>query len=247
MNSNNVSTITATLHTISYFQFERSISTWIGAAIGTTFTCLTLQRYIRCKHQRTHFTYVYHCSLVFSLLLSFLCTPLQTLTDYFRSNLSLMSDQQRQLWCNFHLIAFFISSAGIGYSIAYASLERTLFIFYSMNPRLTWTRQFTPMLIIFTVCSLVVTLVVVLTRCSPNMCQSFYRSVSFHVLWFVFQFIVPFTVMLLAIASFLHHINVHTQRLRLSVNRTRSKKKFRRILLHLNIYSLYFLYSVRSR
>ena len=232
---------------LNTFRFEQYILTWFSSIIGTIFSCLSLIRYFRYNSQRTHLTYVYHFSLGFSLILCLISTPLHTLTNYFWSILPLSSEQQRRLLCNFDLITFFISSAGIGYSIAYASLERTIVIFYSQNIRLTWIRQFTPFLIIFTLCSLVITLFVLLSKYSLVIypCLLCYvESLTFQLLWFLLQFIIPFMFMLMAIIFLIYRIEVHTNRIRTSINRKRSRKKFQRILIHLNIYNLYYFLSI---
>ena len=230
------------------FRPEQYLLIWLSSLVAIVFCCLNLYRYVHSKEQRTQLTYVYHCSLGFSLLLSLVSSPLQTLTDYLWSNLSISNDRQRQLLCNFYLITFFIASAGIGYSMAYASLERTLFLFYSSAPRLTWSRQFTPIVIIFFMCSVLSTLIVLLTRCSPlDQCQCFYHSVdalAFHGLWLVFQFLLPFLSMLISIGLLLYHIELHLQRLRTSLNRKRSRKKFHRILVHLTIYNCFYFVAV---
>ena len=230
------------------FRVEQYLFIWLSSLVSTVFSALNLYRYVQSKEQRTQLTYLYHCSLGFSLLLSLVSSPLQTLTAYLWSDPSIISDRPRQLLCNFDLITFFIGSAGIGYSLAYASLERTLFLFYSSSPRLTWARQFTPIVLIFFLCSVLSTLFVLLTRCSPmDDCQCFYHSVdalAFHSLWLVFQFLLPFLSMLLAIVLLLYHIELHLRRLRTSLNRQRSRKKFHRILVHLNIYTAFYFLSL---
>lgn len=229
------------------FHFERYIIIWISGFISTIFSLLSLIRYFRYNYQRTHLTYVYHFSLGFSLLLSLISTPLYTLTDYFWSILPITYDQQHRLLCNFNLICFFISSSGIGYSIAYASLERTFFIFYSQNIRLTWIRQFTPFLIIFSLCSIVITLLVLLSKCSLEQfpCLScYFNSILFESIWFLLQFLIPFLFMLIAILFLIYRIEIHTNRIRTSINRKRSKQKFQRILIHLNIYNIYYMLSI---
>lgn len=232
---------------ITSFRFERYIIIWISALIGTIFSCLSLIRYFRYNYQRTHLTYVYHFSLGFSLILSLISTPLYTLTDYFWSILPITSESQHRLLCNFNLITFFIASAGIGYSIAYASLERTFFIFYSQNIRLTWIRQFTPFLIIFSFCSIIITLLVLLSKCSfeVSSCLLCYFSLfTFQLIWFLLQFLIPFLFMLIAILFLIYRIEIHTNRLRTSISRKRSRQKFQRILIHLNIYNFYYLLSI---
>jgi hypothetical protein len=229
------------------FRFERYIITWFSATIGIIFSCLSLIRYFRYNYQRTHLTYVYHFSLGFSLILSLISTPLHTLTDYFSSILPITSDQQLRLLCNFDLITYFIASAGIGYSIAYASLERTIFIFYSQNIRLTWIRQFTPFLIIFSLCSIVITLFVLLSKCPLDIspCLLCYFSLlTFQLIWFLLQFIIPFLSMLIAMLFLIYRIEIHTNRIRTTIYRKRSRKKFQRIIIHLNIYYIYYLLSI---
>jgi len=229
------------------FRIQNYVIMWISAIIGTIFSCLSLIRYFRNNSQRTHFTYVYHFSLGFSLILSLISTPLHTLTDYFWSILPITSEQQRRLICNFDLITFFIASAGIGYSIGYASLERTFFIFYSQNIRLTWIRQFTPFLIIFSSCSIIITLFVLLSKYSLenfSCLLCYFSSLIFQFIWFLLQFIIPFLFMLIAILFLIYRIEIHTNHLRTSINRKRSRKKFQRILIHLNIYNIYYLLSI---
>jgi hypothetical protein len=229
---------------IYLFRFERYIIIWLGAIIGTIFSCLALIRYFRFKSQRTQLTYVYHFSLGFCLILSLISTPLHTLTDYFSSN---NSDLSRRLLCNFDLVTFFIASSGIGYSIAYASLERTFFIFYSQNIRLTWIRQFTPFLIIFSLCSLAITLLVLLFSCSLDIYPCllcYFSSFKFQFIWFLLQFIIPFLLMLIAVLFLIYRIEIHTKRIRTSINRRYSRQKFQRILIHLNIYNIYYLLSI---
>ena len=226
------------------FRFEQHIIIWISAAVGTVFSCLSLIRYFRHNYQRTQLTYVYHFSLGFSLILSLISTPLHTFVAYF---FSISSEQQRRLLCNFDLIVLFIASAGIGYSIAYASLEQTYFIFHSQNIRLTWIRQFTPFLMIFSSCSMAVTLLVLLSNCSSddyscllNSCS----SLTFQIIWFVLQFLIPFSLMLIAIFFLIYRIETQTNRIRTSINRKRSRRRFHRILIYLNIYNIYFLFSI---
>ena len=50
--------------------------------------------------------------------------------------------------------------------------------------------------------------------------------------------------MLIAIIYLLYQIDTHTKRLRLSISRKKSRKKFHRILIHLGIYHIYYLLSV---
>jgi hypothetical protein len=229
------------------FRFEEFLIIWISSCIGAIFSCLSLIRYFRYKHQRTQLTYVYHFSLGFSAILSLISTPLHTLTEYFSSFLPLTSEEQRRLLCNFDLITLFIGSAGIGYSLAYASLERTFFIFYSQNIRLTWIRQFTPFLVIFSLCSIIITLFVLLTNCplENSPCLLYYfSSLTYEFLWFLFEFLIPFMFMLLAILFLIYRIKIHTDRIRSSINRKRSRNKFQRILIHLNIYNIYYLLSI---
>ena len=232
---------------IIVFRFERYLITWLSAIVGTIFSCLTFIRYFRYKYQRTQLTYVYHFSLGFSLILCLISTPLYALTDYFWSILPLSFDSLRRVLCNFDLIVFFIASAGIGYSIAYASLERTFFIFYSQNIRLTWIRQFTPFLIIFSQCSLSITLLVLLSKCSLDMYSCtlcYFSSLTFQSIWFLLQFIIPFLSMLMAVLFLIYRIEIHTKRIRTSINRKYSRQKFQRILIHLNIYNVYYLLSI---
>jgi hypothetical protein len=240
-------TSTNETNNIYIFHFEQYLITWLSAIIGTIFSCLTLIRYFRYKYQRTQLTYVYHFSLGFSLILCLISTPLHTLTDYSWSILPVNSDLLRRLLCNFDLITFFIASAGIGYSIAYASLERTFFIFYSQNLRLTWIRQFTPFLIIFSLCSLSITLLILLSNYSFDIYPCllcYFSSLKFQLIWFFLQFIIPFSLMLIAILFLIYRIEIHTQRIRTSINRKYSRQKFQRILIHLNIYNIYYLLSI---
>ena len=229
------------------FQFEQHIIIWISAVVGTIFSCLNLIRYFRYNYQRTQLTYVYHFSLGFSLILSLISTPLHTLTGYFWSMLPSTSEQQRRLLCNFNLITLFVASAGIGYSIAYASLEQTFFIFHSQNLRLTWIRQFTPFLVIFSSCSVTVTLLVLLSKCSSNdypCLLNYCSSLIFQLIWFFLQFLIPFSLMLMAMFFLIYRIESHTNRIRTSINRKRSRRRFQRILIYLNIYNIYYLFSV---
>lgn len=226
------------------FRFEQHILIWLSALVDIVFLSLSLFRYFRYKYQRTHLTYVYHFSLGFSILLSVICTPLHSLTEYYSS---WISEQQRRLLCNFNLIAFFVASAGIGYSLAYASLERTFFIFFSQNIRLSWFRQFMPFLIIFSSCSMIITLFVLLAKCSLEafLCIiCYFSSLSFQFIWFSLQFLLPFAFMLLAISFLIYRIEIHTNRIQSSITRHRSKKKFHRILIHLNIYTLYYIFAL---
>jgi len=228
------------------FRIEHHILTWLSALIGIIFSCLSIIRYFRWNHQRTPLTYVYHFSLGFSLLLCLISTPLHTLTSYFWSILPLIDENRRRVLCNFDLIAFFLSSTGIGYSIAYANIERTFFIFHSQNIRLTWMRQFAPFVIIFIFSSLVITLFVLLTPCVLSNYPCFFCYVnSFRLLfvWCFLQFLFPFILMLIAIGFLIYRIEIYTKRIRISINRKRSRKKFQRILIHLNIYSFYYLFS----
>jgi hypothetical protein len=229
------------------FHSEEYVVTWVGGIIGIVFSCLSLIRYFRFNYQRTQLTYVYHFSLGFSLLLAFISTPLHSITDYVWSFLPMSYEQQHRILCNFDLIAFFVASAGIGYSIAYASLERTFFIFYSQNIRLTWIRQFTPFLVIFSACSIIVTLFVLLSKCPlqiSSCLDCYFGILTFQLIWFCLQFIIPFIFMLIAIVFLVYRIEIHTNRIRTSLNRKRSRKKFQRILIHINIYNIYYMLSI---
>ncbi|CAF2542693.1 unnamed protein product [Rotaria sp. Silwood2] len=240
---------TASINTTNIypFHFEYYVTTWVTTLIGTIFSCLSLIRYFRYNYQRTQLTYVYHFSLGFSLVLSLISTPLHTSTGYFLSILSIISEYQFRLLCNFNLISFFVASAGIGYSIAYASLERTFFIFYSQNIRLTWIRQFTPFLIIFSSCSLVITLFILLSKCSSDISLHLlgcFESLKLQIIWFLLQFLIPFIFMLISILFLIYRIEIHTNRIRISLNRKRSRNKFQRILIHLNIYNAFYMLSI---
>jgi hypothetical protein len=50
--------------------------------------------------------------------------------------------------------------------------------------------------------------------------------------------------MLIAILFLIYRIKIHTNRIRTSIYRKRSRKKFQRILIHLNIYNIYYLLSI---
>ncbi|UJR34154.1 hypothetical protein I4U23_021561 [Adineta vaga] len=241
------STLSNELLNFYSFRIEHYLLTWLSAVVGMIFLILSLLRYFRYKYQRTHLTYVYHFSLGFSVLLSLISTPLHTLTEYFSSLSPLTSGQQYRLLCNFDLITFFVASAGIGYSLAYASLERTLFIFYSQNIRLTWIRQFTPFLIIFSSCSIIITLFVLLSKCpleTSRCLNCYFNSLTFEFIWFFLQFLLPFSLMILAIIFLLYRIEVHTNRIQSSITRQRSRNKFQRILIHLNIYNIYYMLTI---
>ena len=126
-------------------------------------------------------------------------------------------------------------------------LEQTFFIFFSQNIRLTWIRQFTPFFIIFSLCSLVVTLLVLLSRCSLEIYPCllcYFNSITFQCLWFVLQFLIPFLLMLIAMFFLIYRIEIHTKRLRTSLNRKRSRQKFQRIFIYLNIYHIYYFISI---
>ncbi|CAF1170313.1 unnamed protein product [Rotaria sordida] len=242
----NTTTSTNITH-ISSFHFEYYIITWISTLIGTIFSFLCLLRYFRYNYQRTQLTYVYYFSIGFSLVLSLISTPLYTLTDYFSSILPIMSEHRFRLLYNFNLIAFFVASAGIGYSIAYASIERTFFIFYSQNIRLAWIRQFTPFLIIFSSCCVIITLFILLSKChlDVSLCLlGYFESLKLQLIWFFLQFLIPFIFMLISILFLIYHIEIHTNRIRMSLNRKRSKNKFQRILIHLNIYNTFYILSI---
>lgn len=222
------------------FHFEHYLLIWLTAPIGIVFTFLNLIRYFRSHSHRTHLTYIYHFSLGFSLILSLISVPLHTLTDW-------NSYQNGRLLCNFYLISLFLSSSGIGYSIAYASIEQIFFIFFSQNLRLTWMRQFTPFLILFSLCCLIGTLLILLLRCSMEFssCSScYFNSLRFEILWFIFQYLIPCVLMLIAMIFLIYRIEIHTNRLRTSLNRKRSRKKFQRILIHLNLYHLFYFLSI---
>ena len=229
------------------FRFEHYLLIWLSAPVSVIFACLSLRRYVQSNYQRTHFTYVYHVSLGFSLLLSFFTVPLHTFAGYFWSDLIVTSNQRQQLLCNITLITLFVASAGIGYSLAYASVERIFLIFYSHSIRLTWRRQSAPFLLIFSVSSIVITLVILLIKC-PSDCPSClfccFESVANHFIWLVLQFLVPVLVMLVAISFFIYRIETHTRRIRTSISRRRSRKRFQRILLHLNLYNIYYLLTI---
>ncbi|CAF3543181.1 unnamed protein product [Rotaria sp. Silwood1] len=229
------------------FHFEYYVVTWISAFIGTIFSYLSLIRYFRYNYQRTQLTYVYHFSLGFSLVLSLISTPLNTLTDYFLSILPIISEQQFRLLCNFNLITFFVASAGIGYSIVYASLERTFFIFYSQNIRLTWIRQFTPFLIVFSSCSVVITIFILLSKYPLDVSLrllGYFESLKLQLIWFLLQFLIPFIFMLISVLFLIYRIEIHTNRIRISLHRKRSRNKFQRILIHLNIYNTFYMLSI---
>ena len=223
------------------FHFEHHLVIWVSALIGTIFSSLNLIRYFRGHSHRTHLTYIYHFSLGFSLISCLISTPLEALTE------SNFSSLDCRLSCNFYLISLFLSSSGIGYSIAYASIEQTFFIFFSRNLHLTWMRQFTPFLIIFSLCSLIGTLVILLVKCSLEMSTCFlchFGSIRLKFIWFSFQFLLPFLLMLVAMIFLIYRIEIHTNRLRISFNRKRSRQKFQRIVIHLNIYHLFYFLSI---
>ena len=234
--------------TTSYaFQFEHYLLVWLSAPVSVMFACLSIRRYIQSKYQRTHFTYVYHFSLGFSLLLTFVTVPLHTFAGYFWSDLIVSSNQRQHALCNFNLITLFVASAGIGYSLAYASVERIFLIFYSHSIRLTWRRQFTPFLVIFSVCSVVITLVILLIQCPSGDSSCLFccfESMVNHYVWLVFQFLGPVLFMLVAISFFIYRIEIHTRRIRTSISRQRSRRRFQRILLHLNLYNIYYLLTI---
>ncbi|CAF0726157.1 unnamed protein product [Adineta steineri] len=243
----NTTLSTDSIISIRPFRFYYYLLTWISASIGIGFLCLSLTRYIRHKYQRTYLTYVYHFSLGFSILLFLISTPLHTLTEYYSSFIPMVSSQQHLLLCNFDIITFFITSSGIGYSLAYASLERTFFIFYSQNIQLTLIRQFTPFLIIFSFLSIIITLFVLLSKCALEISPClicYFNSFKFQFLWFLLQFLIPFLIMLFAVIFLIYRINIHTKRMRSSITRKRSKNKFQRILIHLNIYNIYYMLSI---
>lgn len=242
----NITSSTNTTNMI-LFRFEYYIITWISSIIGIIFSCLSLIRYFRNNHQRTHLTYVYHFSLGFSLVLSLISTPLHTLSEYFCLNLPIVSDQYYNVLCNFDLIAYFVASAGIGYSIAYASLERTFFIFYSQNIRLTLLRQFCPFLIIFSSCSIVITLFSRLTNYpfgTLSYLLFYFESFTLQLIWFSLHVIIPFIFMFISVLFLLYRIQIHTKRIRTSLNRKLSRNKFQRILIHLSIYNMFYIVSV---
>lgn len=228
-------------------KFEWFIPTWITSCVNIAVSSLCLCRYFRSKTQQTFLNYIYYCSLGFSYLLSLVSVPLHTVTDSFWSSSSFFSEQQRNLLCNFNLILLYLSSAGIGYSIAYASLERTIFIFFYPNLRLSIARQSIPILSIVSFCCFIITLSVLLTRESFEcfFCLSrIYQWIRLQYIWLCFQCLIPLSLMLLAIIYLLYMIEVHSKRLRLALSRERSRRKFQRTLIHLTIYHCYYLISV---
>lgn len=229
------------------FRLERSIFIWFGAIVNFLFVILNFHRYFRSKAQRIYLIYFYYCSLTFSLIFSLISSPLSSLIDYFWLNFSMISDQTRTLSCHFHLIFYFLSTTGVGYSIIYASFERTFFIFYSQNLRLTLIRQISPLALLFVLLFFVSILVVLLSPLTNESFLCLYRPIDlirFEIFSFCFQFFLPLILMFISTFLLLYHIEIHTQRLRLSINRQRSRKKFHRILLHLSFYNFFYLFAV---
>ena len=212
------------------------------SAIGFIFTILCLVRYFRKKETRTHFSYMFHTSLFYCILQGLVVVPIMLTGYYFH-----VFDSNRA-YC--HLLFILVTTALIGLptSIAWASVERNIFIF-QINRKLTLRREILPSVLIFfgsLISSVMLNLIPQChyTPCTPCILQKLYLVLIGSTL----NFLVPVVTMILSTLIFLwrlyikqRHRAIGREGMLKSVKQHKWQRPMRRVAIQMVIYVIWSL------
>ncbi|UJR21375.1 hypothetical protein I4U23_024467 [Adineta vaga] len=168
------------------------IITSLGIVIGTIFTILCIIRYLREPDLRTHYTYIFYFILIYCLLSSCINVPIHLIgyyLNFFENSISL---------CQTSTVHYLTINIGMVTSLAYASVERHIFIFRK-NGLLTWTRQLLPVSCILMYSYIVAMLFTLIPTCVYTPCFACHTTdLKYMVPWLTISFFLPQFIMIIS-------------------------------------------------